>query len=235
MERLDKVLSQTGAATRSEAKAMIKAGRVTVDGVLASRPEQKVDETSQVTLDGRPLGRGKTYLLMYKPAGVVSSTQDPRDRTVLELLPEPWRGKALFPVGRLDKDTEGLLLLTDDGDLAHRLTSPRYAVEKTYFAKVDGVTDQEDVAAFARGLVLADGTVCRPAVLEPLEPGTCRVKLREGKYHQVRRMLAARGKPVLYLRRETEGGLDLTGLEPGQVRALTGEEVAALEQETKKP
>ena len=196
MERLDKILSQAGAATRSEARAMIRAGRVTVDGVLASRPEQKVDDSSRVFLDGQPLGRGRTYLLLYKPAGVVSSTRDPRDRTVLELLPEPWRGKALFPVGRLDKETEGLLLLTDDGELAHRLTSPKYAVEKTYYARVDGVIDQQDVDAFARGLTLSDGTVCRPAVLEPLEPGTCRVKLREGKYHQVRRMLAARGKPV---------------------------------------
>ena len=111
-------------------------------------------QDSVVALDGRALGRGRTYLLLYKPAGVVSSTRDPRDRTVLELLPEPWRGKALFPVGRLDKETEGLLLLTDDGELAHRLTSPKYAVEKTYYARVDGVIDQQDVDAFARGLTV---------------------------------------------------------------------------------
>ena len=234
MERLDRILSQAGAATRSEAKTLIKAGRVTVDGVTASRPEQKVGEDSVVALDGRALGRGRIYLLLYKPAGVVSSTRDPRDRTVLELLPEVWRGKDLFPVGRLDKDTEGLLLLTDDGDLAHRLTSPRYAVEKTYYARVDGVVDETDAAAFAQGMTLADGTLCRPAVLEPLEPGACRVKLREGKYHQVRRMLAARGKPVTYLRREAEGGLDLRGLEPGQVRELTEGEVAALRREAEK-
>ena len=231
MKRLDKLLSEAGAASRSELKTILKAGRVTVDGAVVLKGETKVAEDAQIRLDGVLVRTGPVYLLLHKPAGVVSSTDDPRDPTVLDILPPPWKGRALFPVGRLDKETEGLLVITDDGALAHRLTAPKYAVEKTYYARIDGTVDQADADAFASGLTLGDGTVCRPASLEALGPGECRVVVREGKYHQVRRMLAARGKPVTYLRREREGCLTLDGLPTGQVRELTAEEVAALLQE----
>lgn len=228
MQRLDKFLSEAGAASRRELREIIKAGRVSVNGETVRQPERKVDETSDtVTLDGVTVGRAKqTVLMMNKPAGYVTSTDDPRDPTVMELLPAGYR--KLKPVGRLDKDTEGLLLFTDDGELAHRLISPRHGVEKTYYAEHEGQTDAEDVAAFAAGCVLRDGTVCLPATLEPLGAGKSTVRVREGKYHQVRRMLASRGKPVTYLRRTAEGGVELGELSCGQTRELTQTEVETL-------
>ena len=166
--------------------------------------------------------------LLYKPAGYVSSTEDPRDRTVMELLPAAWLRQKVAPVGRLDKETEGLLLFTNDGDLAHRLISPKHGVEKCYYARHAGTATPEDVAAFAEGLLLKDGTVCRPALLRPLGPGESEITVTEGKYHQVRRMMAARGMPVAYLRREREGRLTLDGLALGETRELTEEEIALL-------
>lgn len=230
MERLDKLLAATGQWSRKEAKALVKAGRVQVGGARPKGPEDKVAEGTPVTVDGRPIATEQgVYVMLHKPAGVVSSTQDPRERTVLDLLPQHLRRRALFPVGRLDKDTEGLLLLTNDGALAHRLTSPRYHVEKCYLATVDGTVDAGDVAAFAAGLTLGDGTQCLPAGLEPLGPGRCRVALREGKYHQVKRMLAACGKPVTALERISMGPLKLDGTLPrGGCRELTAEEVRLL-------
>ena len=160
----------------------------------------------------------------------MSATEDPRQPTVLELLPEHLRRVGLFPAGRLDKDTEGLLLLTNDGPLAHRLLSPRHHVDKTYFVRVDGALDREDAEAFAAGMTLADGLACLPAGLELLDtPDTAIVTLREGKYHQIKRMLAARGKPVVYLKRLTMGPLSLDpALEKGEWRPLTAEELAAI-------
>lgn len=227
MMRLDKFLSEAGAGSRKELKTMIRQGRVTVNGVPAAKPEDKINEnTDEIRLDGAKISlRGQVVLMLHKPAGYVTSTEDPRDRVVMELLPETYRD--LFPVGRLDKDTEGLLLLTNDGDLCHRLTSPKHQVEKEYFAEIDGVVDEEDVAAFRSGIELRDGTKCLPAELLA-EPNGCRVIVREGKYHQVRRMLASRGKPVTYLRREREGGLRLGALEKGSFRILTADEVGKL-------
>lgn len=227
MMRLDKFLSETGAASRKEAKAMIRAGRVLVDGVAAKSPEMKIQETSQTVLvDGVPVGwRGTVVLMLHKPAGYVTSTSDPRDPTVMELLPPEYQD--LFPVGRLDKETEGLLLFTNDGELGHRLTSPKHQVEKEYYAQTDGAVTEEDVQAFAEGIVLRDGTKCLPAELRPWEGG-CYVVVREGKYHQVRRMLAARGKPVVYLRREREGSLTLGNLPKGGIRLLNQEEIGNL-------
>ena len=148
---------------------------------------------------------------------------------MLDLLPPEQRRHGLSPVGRLDKDTEGLLLLTDDGELTHRLLSPRYHVDKVYYARVDGTPDESDVSAFAAGLALPDGLQCMPAILEPLGEGECLVTLREGKFHQVKRMLAARGKPVLYLKRLSMGPLHLDpALPSGSARALTEEELSAL-------
>lgn len=231
MERLDKVLSGTGRWSRREVKELVRRGRVLLDGVPAASPEQKIDpETADIRVDGETVScRRFTYVLLHKPAGVLSAVEDSRQRTVLDLLPQELKRQGLSPVGRLDKDTEGLLLLTDDGELAHRLLSPKYHVDKRYFARVDGPLDQADVDAFAAGMTLGDGLMCLPAGLEPLAEGTCIVTLREGKFHQVKRMLAARGAPVLYLKRLSMGPLTLDAALPiGGWRELTAEETASL-------
>ena len=230
MIRLDKYLCEMEAGTRSEVKAFIKKGRVTVNGETAKSPEQKVDETKDtVTLDGHSFSYQKYfYYMLHKPAGVVTAGRDHHDQTVLDLLVDA-PGKDLSPVGRLDKDTEGLLLLTDDGELAHRLLSPRHHVDKVYLVEIDGQVNHADTAAFEAGLTLGDGTQCMPAGLEDLGPGLCRVTLREGKFHQVKRMLAQRGKPVIGLKRLSMGPLELDqALQPGEFRPLTTEELAQL-------
>ncbi len=231
MERLDKLLANTGRWSRKQAKDLVRAGRVTVDGQVAQRAEDKVPPSAAVTVDGDPLRHSqKTYLMLNKPAGVLSATEDRRQATVLDLLPEHLQKLGLFPVGRLDKDSEGLLLLTDDGPLAHELLSPKKHVDKVYLVRVDGTLDEADAAAFAAGLTLPDGTVCRSAGLEPLaEPGLALITLREGKFHQVKRMCAARGKPVLKLKRLSMGPLRLDeSLRPGAWRGLTEAEIATL-------
>ena len=231
MERLDRILANTGRWSRKEARELIRAGRVTVDGQRARAPEEKCDPSAALAVDGEAVsGERLVYLMLHKPAGLVSATEDPRQPTVLSLLPDHLRRVGLFPAGRLDRDTEGLLLLTNDGPLAHRLLSPRRHVDKTYFVRVEGVLDRADEAAFAAGMTLADGLECLPAGLEVLEdPDTAIVTLREGKYHQIKRMLAARGKPVVYLKRLTMGPLSLDpALEKGAWRPLTPEELAAL-------
>ena len=223
-ERLDKRLASTGRWSRREVKELIRQGRVQVDGRPAARPEDKVEEGSAILVDGQGVDCAPfVYLMLHKPAGLLTATEDRRQRTVLDLLPEHLRRRGLFPVGRLDKDTTGLLLLTDDGALAHDLLSPKKHVDKVYLARVDGRVDGADAAALAAGMVLGDGLRCLPAGLEPLGDGSeCLVTLREGKYHQVKRMLAARGKPVLALKRLSMGPLELDGaLEPGQWRELT--------------
>ncbi len=229
--RLDKYLADLGLGSRKELKELIRRGRVTVDGTALRRPEQKLDpEKSSVCLDGAALHYQKHhYYMMDKPAGVLTATEDARQKTVLDLLDPRLRRMGLFPVGRLDKDTSGLLLLTDDGDFAHRLLSPKSGVEKLYYARVEGNPSAEDVDAFRRGLVLRDGTACRSAGLELIGPGECLVTVTEGKYHQVKRMLASRGTPVLALRRLKIGRLELDGaLGPGGIRALTEEDLCRL-------
>ena len=231
MERLDKLLAATGRWSRKEAKALIKAGRVQVAGERPAGPEDKVEPGTLVTVDGRPISTETyVYVMLNKPAGVISSTEDPREETVLSLLPNQLRRLGLFPVGLLDKDTEGLLLLTNDGPLAHQLLAPNRHVDKVYYTEVDGQLDEADREAFREGLTLADGTVCRPAALEILaDPSQALVTLREGKYHQVKRMLAARGKPVVYLKRLSMGPLTLDpSLPTGRWRMLSQEERAAL-------
>lgn len=227
MQRLDKLLSDADVASRRELKAIIRAGRVTVNGRVVKSPEEKIDErTAQVLVDGAPVGKRRTVILMlHKPAGYVTSTDDPRDPTVMELIPEEYRYLEPKPVGRLDKETEGLLLFTNDGQLAHRILSPRHEVWKTYYAEHEGEATEADVAAFAAGVTLRDGEKCLPARLLPQGPGKSLVEVREGKYHQVRRMMASRAMPVTYLKRVAEGGLELGDLPPGQTREIAPEEL----------
>lgn len=243
MMRLDKYLAEMGEGTRQEVKAFIRKGRVMVGGVPVKKPEAKVEEgKDQVTLDGREIPYQKyLYYMLNKPAGVITATTDSRDRTVLDLLGED-RRKDLFPVGRLDKDTEGLLLITNDGPLAHRLLSPRKHVDKCYYAKVRGEVTGEDVEQFAQGLFLAGlgeekEEKTMPARLKILktapaggeeDPGFVSeilLTIQEGKFHQVKRMFQAVGKEVLYLKRLSMGSLKLDPeLAPGQYRELTKEE-----------
>ena len=231
MERLDKIISATGKKSRREVKLLVKQGRILVDGVPAAAPEMKVDPAvSEILLDGEDIGyRRFTYIMLHKPAGVLSAVEDKRQQTVLDLLPEELQKRGLSPVGRLDKDTEGLLLLTNDGELTHKLLSPRHHVDKVYYARVEGTLEQADCDAFAAGMTLGDGLECMPAGLEILSPGEALVTLQEGKFHQVKRMLAARGKPVTYLKRLSMGPLQLDEtLQPGQFRHLTEEELQSL-------
>ena len=212
MERLDKILAGTGRWSRREVKELVRQGRVRVDGQTARTAEEKVaPEAAAITVDGQPVETERfTYVMLHKPAGVL-------------------RRRSLSPVGRLDKDTEGLLLLTNDGALAHRLLAPRSHVDKVYYARVEGALEPADAAAFAAGMTLGDGLECLPAGLEILSPGECLVTLREGKFHQVKRMLVARGKPVTYLKRLSMGPLRLDPeLAPGAFRMLTAEEKKAL-------
>ena len=231
MERLDKFLVEAGAGTRSQVKVILKAGRVAVDGKVERDNSRKIDpQTQTVTLDGEPLGgRRRVVAMLNKPAGFVTATEDKVEKTVMELLPQELLQQDVKPVGRLDKETEGLLLFTNDGDLLHRLISPKKEVPKVYYARHEGTATQEDVEAFAAGLPLRDGTVCLPAKLEPLGAGESLITVCEGKYHQVRRMMASRGMHVLYLERRQEGNLTLGDLSRGQTRELTEEEILALE------
>ena len=231
MDRLDKFLCDSGVGTRSQVKVILKAGRVTVDGKVERDNSRKIDpNVNVITLDGEVLGGMRRMVLMLnKPAGFVTATEDATERTVMELLPAQYKHFDLKPVGRLDKATEGLLLFTNDGDLLHRLISPKKEVPKVYYARHEGEAGAEDVEAFASGLTLRDGMVCLPAKLEPLGPGESLITVCEGKYHQVRRMMASRGMTVLYLERRQEGPLDLGDLPRGQVRELQDGEIAALE------
>ncbi len=231
MERLDKLLAGTGKWSRREVKALVRQGLVRVDGRLAASAEDKLDPAAAIiTVAGETISLCRfTYVMLHKPAGVLTATEDRKQPTVLDLLPPELRRIGLAPVGRLDKDTEGLLLLTNDGELAHRLLSPRYHVDKRYLARVDGELSAADTEAFARGMTLGDGLECLPAGLEVLPDRVCIVTLREGKFHQVKRMLAARGAPVLYLKRLSMGPLTLDdSLAAGAYRLLRAEEISAL-------
>ena len=233
MERLDKFLCDSGAGTRSQVKLILKAGRVTVNGIVERDNSRKIDPAADaVCLDGETLGgKRRVVLMLNKPAGYVTATEDPVEKTVMELLPKEMLAMDLKPVGRLDKATEGLLLFTNDGDLLHRLISPKKEVPKIYYAQHEGAAGEEDVAAFAAGLELRDGTKCLSAVLEPLGPGESLITVCEGKYHQVRRMMASRSMTVTYLERRKEGTLCLGDLPRGACRELTREELETLETE----
>ena len=231
MQRLDKYLCDSGAGTRSQVKLILKAGRITVDGKPERDGARKIDPgVNAVCMDGTVLGgRQRMILMLNKPAGFVTATEDPVERTVMELIPPEYRHLNLKPVGRLDKATEGLLLFTNDGDLLHRLISPKKEVPKVYYARHEGTAEEADVRAFAEGLILRDGTVCLGAKLEPIGPGESLITVCEGKYHQVRRMMASRSMTVLYLERRAEGPLTLGELARGAVRELSEREIKALE------
>ena len=231
MERLDKFLCDSGAGTRSQVKQILKSGRVTVDGKPEKDGSRKIDPDAQVIcLDGEALGgKRRVVLMLNKPQGFVTATEDKLERTVMELLPPEYKHLDLKPVGRLDKATEGLLLFTNDGDLLHRLIAPKKEIPKVYYACHEGEAGEADIAAFAAGLTLRDGLNCLPAKLEPLGPGESLITVCEGKYHQVRRMMASRNMTVTYLERRQESGLSLGDLPRGGVRELTEEEIANLD------
>lgn len=232
--RLDKFLSDMGISPRRQVPRLLKTGAVTVNGRPAASPSEKVDPNADVVaVSGTQIVyKDKHYYMMNKPAGVISATEDLRERTVLDLLDETTRRLGLFPAGRLDKDSEGLLLLTNDGDWAHRIISPSKDVVKTYYVEVHGALTEEDAQAFAEGIELEGGLLCRPARLTVLASGErsrALVYLKEGKFHQVKRMVAARGKRVTYLKRVAIGALKLDeSLTPGAWRELTDAEVRAV-------
>ena len=228
--RLDKYLSEMGAGTRSDLKKAIRAGRVTVNGSVMKDPAAHVREDDEVRLDGEPVAYEEyVYYMLHKPAGVISATEDKRQQTVLDLIDERQR-KGLFPVGRLDRDTEGLLLITNDGELAHRLLSPKRHVDKVYFARLDGPVSEAERKLFAEGLRIDEMFTALPADLEILDPPSeVRVTIREGKFHQVKRMFETVGREVLYLKRLSMGPLLLDECLPiGAYRRLTSEELSAI-------
>ena len=233
MIRLDKYLADMGVGTRAEVKKYIRQGKVKVDGLVVKSPEEKVDvENQEVSYLDQPVGyQSFEYYMLNKPAGVISATTDTKDKTVIDLITDKKR-KDLFPVGRLDKDTEGLLLITNDGELAHRLLSPKKHVDKVYYAKVKGVVTEADVKAFSEGVSLGQGEMAKSAVLEIIasdEISEIKLTIQEGKFHQVKRMFLSVGKEVIYLKRLSMGTLVLDeNLPLGGYRPLKAEELEQL-------
>lgn len=233
--RLDKILTHAGCGSRKEVQKMIKAKKVTVDGKVIAKPESNVDPSKcSICLNGKPVDYQEFYYyILNKPGGYISATEDPHEPTVIDLLDEVDRNKELFPVGRLDKDTEGLLLLTNDGKLAHDLLSPKKHVDKTYYAKVKGEMVPEDIEIFAQGITLENGTAYKPGQLEIISSGEFSevyVTIKEGKFHQVKKMVQFVGKEVVYLQRIQMGELKLPqDLALGEYRQLTEEELNCLQ------
>ncbi|WP_066871647.1 pseudouridine synthase [Clostridium mediterraneense] len=235
MERLDKILSNLGYGTRKEIKKVVKQGLVTVNGVVVKDNNMKVNpyEDSIFVGDEEVVYREFIYLIMNKPAGVISATFDNREETVVDLLYPEHQVFEPFPVGRLDKDTVGLLLLTNDGELNHKLISPKSGVNKVYFAHINAEVDESDIKAFENGITIDDGYKCMPAKLKVIENlgdmSKVEVTIQEGKFHQVKRMFEARGKKVEYLRRIKFGNIDIDeSLNEGEYRELTQEELDLL-------
>ena len=233
--RLDKLLAQEGLGTRSELGRAVRRGRACVNGVIAKDPGLRVSEEDEILFDGQPVRQSTcVYYMLNKPAGIISASEDDREPTVVDLITEQKR-KDLFPVGRLDRDTEGLLLITNDGALSHRLLSPKHHVDKVYFARVSGILSDSDIELFREGLVLTDGLECLPADLKILSVSEdeyiseAEITVREGKFHQVKRMFSSVGAEVLYLKRLSMGPLTLyPDLAPGEYRRLTADEMTSL-------
>ncbi len=235
MDRIDKIVSSQGQFSRAEVKKLIKKGRIAVDGRVVTDAGQKADpDSSVITLDGKPFTYKKhIYIMMNKPQGVVSASNDRSQETVVDLVPAEMRREGLFPAGRLDSDTVGFVLITDDGDFAHRILSPKNHIMKTYLAILQREVTDEDIRAFREGVTLGDGTLCLEAEIEAItldgQPAA-KVMICEGKYHQVKRMFAALGNKVLYLKRTKMGGLPLDeGLGEGECREITAEELQLIE------
>ena len=234
LERLDKLLASPGVASRSDAGRMIRAGRVRVDGRVCRSPAEKADGAlPDIRLDGASLSYSRhVYIMLNKPPGLLCVSRDPQAATVMDLLPPALRRPGLFPAGRLDKDTVGLVLITDDGDFAHRLLSPRRHVEKRYLARLDGPVTREHIERFAAGTSLEDGTRCLPAFLRVAEDGAeplAEISIQEGKYHQIKRMFLSVNRKVLWLKRISMGGLELDPTLPeGACRLLSAAEKEAV-------
>ena len=233
--RLDKFLSNMGIGTRSEMRIVITRGHVTVNDEVVRKAGFAIKEEKDIVLfKGERIGYVKNvYIMLNKPQGVISATTDEKQETVIDIVSETYGNRKLFPVGRLDKDTEGFLLITDDGELNHELMSPKKHVDKTYFAKVEGVVTKKTIEAFKEGITLSEGSLCKPAVLTLLneKDGYCEIKLTitEGKFHQVKRMFEVVEMEVVYLKRESIGNLDLDkNLALGEYRELTSEELELL-------
>ena len=230
MERLDKHLASRGVGTRKEVQKLIKSGAVTVDGSVCKIIDRKIDaENTAVLVNGQPVGEKFIYIMMNKPAGVVSATEDKRDKTVIDILPDELKRRGLFPAGRLDKDTEGLLIITNDGDFAHRMLSPKKHVEKRYIATVDGEISEETIKRFEQVIELSDGYKCMPAKLELTaknDNNVGMVTICEGKFHQVKRMFAACGLNIVHLQRISIGNLYLdSNLPIGDCKTMTNLEI----------
>ena len=233
MERLDKIIASQGKYSRSEVKKLVKSGRVTLDGTVVKRADIKIDETSRIAIDGAELNYKKyLYIMLNKPKGVISATEDRTQKTVLDLVPKELYRSGLFPAGRLDGDTTGFVLITDDGDFAHRILSPKNHIMKTYHATLRDELTDGDIIRFKEGLTLGDGTECMEAHVRVLESGgrnVAEIKICEGKYHQVKRMFASIGNKVLELRRVKMGELELDAALPeGKCREITAEEFELL-------
>lgn len=228
--RIDKYLSVALGVSRTDAKALLKSGKISVDGKAVSKPETKVSEEARVICAGEILTYKKyIYILMNKPAGILSASTDKRVKTVVDILPEHLKRAGLFPVGRLDKNTTGLLIITDDGDFGHKVTSPKSLIEKRYLAKLDGEIKEEYIEVFENGVTLADGEVCMPAGLEIVSANTAIVTIKEGKYHQIKRMFGTVGLGVDALKRLSIGKLALPeGLEEGAVIELSDAEISKI-------
>lgn len=233
LQRLDKMIASQGTISRSETVRLIRSGLVTVDGVVCRDASRKVEESCAVVVSGKPLTyRRFSYIMMNKPAGLLCVSRDPRAETVLDRLPPELKRKGLFPAGRLDKDSVGLVLLTDDGDFAHRLLAPKSDILKRYLVRLDGPLTEEHVRRFAEEIVLADGTVCRPAQVRILEDGEqplAEIGITEGRYHQIKRMFGTIDRGVNWLKRVSIGPLTLDpALAEGEARLLTAEEQVLL-------
>ena len=229
MERLDKIISEAGLCSRRDCERLARRGLITVDGLVVKNASEKVSDTAIIEIDGEPVVRHREVVcILNKPAGFVTSTEDDLNRTVMELLPQELLRQKVVPAGRLDKDTEGLLVFTNNGELLHKLISPKYEVPKVYYVEHEGDVTDSIIRRASDGVVLKDGTVCKSAVIERLGEGKSTICIREGMYHQVKRMYAALGLHVNYLRRIQIGGVKLGDLEVSKVRELTEEEKTLL-------
>ncbi len=231
MERLDKILAAQGIGSRKEVQKLIKAKSVMVNGEIIVKPETKLEpESCEIKVKGQALNFQKhLYIMMNKPQGVVSATEDKDCKTVIDILPDEFKRKGLFPAGRLDKDTEGLLIITDDGDFAHKMLSPKKHIIKKYYAELDGEVTEDMVNMFSQGIVFKDGTKCLPAKLEILEKNSAYVEICEGKFHQVKKMFNVCGLNVTFLKRISIGSLILdSNLTIGSSRMLTKYEKSAI-------